>query len=159
MRTKEIEEAMELFEKVRVNSGLCAYITKKDVKKAAILSEYIKELENYKQAYELETIERQKIIEVNNELREKTINAIAECERHKEGIRILELKNKATEEELETYKKMVEKLAERIIERMKETSSLDGNCYEEFGVTFCKRANDDCNKCIIDWARKELENE
>lgn len=46
MRTKEIEEAMELFEKVRVNSGLCAYITKKDVKKAAILSEYIKELEN-----------------------------------------------------------------------------------------------------------------
>lgn len=59
--------------------------------------------------------------------------------------------------ELETYKKMVKKLVERIIERMKDESTLDGNCYEEFGVTFCKRANDDCNKCIIDWARNEVE--
>lgn len=68
MKTKEIEEAMELFEKVRVNSGVCAYITKKDVKKAEMLSEYIKRLEKMEnkakklldEQYSLYNSERQK---------------------------------------------------------------------------------------------------
>lgn len=68
MRTKEIEEAMELFEKVRVNPGLCVYITKKDVKKAEMLSEYIKRLEKMEnkakklldEQYSLYNSERQK---------------------------------------------------------------------------------------------------
>ena len=84
-------------------------------------------------------------------------NVLSELETNKKAVDNLLVKNAELREELETYKKMVKKLVERIIERMKDESSLDGNCYEEFGVTFCQRANDDCNKCIIDWARKEVE--
>lgn len=51
----------------------------------------------------------------------------------------------------ETWKKMAEKLAERV----KKESFLDSNCYVG-GLKICK-GNKDCQQCILDWARNEVD--
>lgn len=52
----------------------------------------------------------------------------------------------------ETWKKIAERLAERV----KTEGVLDSNCYEEDGHTFCKKEKNNCKQCIIDWARSEV---
>ena len=54
-------------------------------------------------------------------------------------------------EELETYKKIAEKLAERVDKLDEENYN-----YCQSGETHCKETNR-CIQCIIDWARKEVE--
>lgn len=46
MRDKEIDEAMELLEKIKINESLNLYINLKDVKRADVLLKYIEELED-----------------------------------------------------------------------------------------------------------------
>ena len=45
MRTKEIEQAIELLEKIKISESLNVYIGVKDVKKTNALLKYIEELE------------------------------------------------------------------------------------------------------------------
>ena len=69
-------------------------------------------------------------------------------------------RNAELQEELETYKKIAEKLALTILEIDVEEKdvyetickSTPNNRCEEFG-------NGNCTECIIDWARKEVKNE
>ena len=48
MRTKEVEDAIELLEKIKISESLNVYIGVKDVKKANALLKYIEELEEEK---------------------------------------------------------------------------------------------------------------
>lgn len=45
MRSKEIEQAFELLEKIKISESMNVYIGVKDVKKANALLKYIEELE------------------------------------------------------------------------------------------------------------------
>ena len=45
MRTKEIEQALELLEKIKISESMNVYIGVKDVKKVNTLIQYIEELE------------------------------------------------------------------------------------------------------------------
>ena len=56
-----------------------------------------------------------------------------------------------TKSELETYKKIAEKLAEEMV--------LHGICSGVEESDKCYANEIQCGKCIIDWARKEVENE
>ena len=56
-----------------------------------------------------------------------------------------------TLKELETYKKIAERLAKRIDKLDEENYN-----YCQSGETHCKETNR-CIQCIIDWARKEVE--
>ena len=54
--------------------------------------------------------------------------------------------------ELETYKKIAEKLAEKLVE-------IEDGC-KHIPTEICnKYSNGRCKQCIIDWARNEVENE
>ena len=55
--------------------------------------------------------------------------------------------------ELEKYKKIAERLAKRIDKLDEENYN-----YCQSGETHCKETNR-CIQCIIDWARKEVEND
>lgn len=71
---------------------------------------------------------------------------------HKEYKRM----SRDTKKELETYKKMAEKLAEYITITDINEDVICDSVPEEI----CEqRAIGDCKQCIIDWARKEVENE
>ena len=61
-------------------------------------------------------------------------------------------------EELETYKKIAEKLAEKIQIGLYRNidKPRDEICVKNEGTDICKN-NDFCIECIIDWARKEVE--
>ena len=48
MRTKAIEQAIELLEKIKISESLNVYIGVKDVKKVNALLKYIEELEEKK---------------------------------------------------------------------------------------------------------------
>jgi hypothetical protein len=45
MRTKEIEQAIDLLEKIKISESLNVYIGVKDVKKVNALTKYIEQLE------------------------------------------------------------------------------------------------------------------
>lgn len=45
MRTKEVQDAIELLEKIKISESMNVYIGVKDVKKANALLKYIEELE------------------------------------------------------------------------------------------------------------------
>lgn len=45
MRSKEVQDAIELLEKIKISESMNVYIGVKDVKKANALIEYIQELE------------------------------------------------------------------------------------------------------------------
>ena len=45
MRTKEIEQAIELLDKIKISESMNVYIGVKDVKKVNTLIQYIEELE------------------------------------------------------------------------------------------------------------------
>lgn len=45
MRTKEVQDAIELLEKIKISESLNVYIGVKDVKKVNALLKYIEELE------------------------------------------------------------------------------------------------------------------
>ena len=45
MRTKEVQDALELLEKIRISESMNVYIGVKDVKKTKSLLNYIEELE------------------------------------------------------------------------------------------------------------------
>lgn len=47
MRTKEVQDAIELLEKIKISESLNVYIGVKDVKKVNALLKYIEELEKY----------------------------------------------------------------------------------------------------------------
>ena len=88
----------------------------------SIVANIADEREKYKQAYELETYERQKFID-----------------------------------ELETYKKIAEKLAEQVLKSDIELEKTDDE-YCKFEVLKCfSQKEKSCKQCIIDWARKEVE--
>ena len=61
-------------------------------------------------------------------------------------------------QELETYKKIAEKLADRIALTNELYWFQDGFQCDIFDCV-CKDVNKDCTQCIIDWARKEVEKE
>ena len=48
MRTKEIEQALELLEKIKISESMNVYIGVKDIKKVNALLKYIEELEEEK---------------------------------------------------------------------------------------------------------------
>ena len=62
--------------------------------------------------------------------------------------------------ELETYKKIAEKLAEKIQIGLYRNidKPRDEICVKNEGTDICKN-NDFCIECIIDWARKEVEDD
>lgn len=87
-------------------------------------------------------------------------NVLSELEKEREGRDILSKLNKEIFEELETWKKIAEKLTLTILEIDVEEKdvyetickSTPNNRCEEFG-------NGNCTQCIIDWARKEVSND
>ena len=71
----------------------------------------------------------------------------------------------AKKSELETWKKIAEKLAEQLTEISNYEYDGEGKYYCEAIYGHCKETGESfilgekCKKCLIDWARKEVENE
>lgn len=76
---------------------------------------------------------------------------LSELETNKKAVDNLLVKNAELKQELETYKKIAEKLAEEMV--------LHGICSGVEESDKCYANEIQCNKCIIDWARKEVEND
>ena len=66
----------------------------------------------------------------------------------------LETQNEDLKDELETYKKIAEKLAEEI-DNYDTYNENDKYCQFDYG--FCMLKDKKCVDCIIEWARKEVE--
>jgi hypothetical protein len=79
---------------------------------------------------------------------------LLECKTIDNNIK-LRLENIKLKSELETYKKIAEKLAE-LLYRGDETDYI---CDLILGEHCVKYETGKCNQCIIDWARKEVEND
>lgn len=117
---EDIEMAKEVARELRL------YVDENKIRKGRAISTVLSELE--------EKIEQIKVLENDNRILDISLGR--ELETHKD-----------TNKELETYKKIAEKLAE-VIERKfaDKYSGIDVNKYK-------------CKQSILGWARKEVENE
>lgn len=140
---KDIEKSIEIVKKMK-RCSLTGGFDKQTERLKAIFTvtaylesmrenkeDLYKELERYKQYYEEQ-----------NEVNKKFVS--------KE-------KFDETNKELETYKKIAEKLVDKILEM-----DIDGEVYDFFckyiPMEKCDEFSDGyCDKCIIDWARNEVE--
>lgn len=83
-------------------------------------------------------------------------NVLSELERYKKAYELETYERQKFIDELETYKKIAEKLADYIVITDINEDIICADIPEEI----CEqRAIGDCKQCIIDWARKEVENE
>ena len=116
-------------------------------------------LENYRGDCKKLTCEKDAYIRVCNELKselEKQKNFVEHLGWN--GERLQDLLNKS-EKELETYKKIAEKLAETQLNEEINHIDICKEMGENRGLTCFLYVEDNeiCKQCIIDWARKEVE--
>ena len=119
-----------------------------------IVKEFIKEVqEEYSETlvdgkvYRIENIPLE--FKSTKELANAISNVLSELEETKETLKCTQDSWYKDSQELETYKKIAEKLAEEMV--------LHGICSGVEESDKCYANEIQCGKCIIDWARKEVE--